>query len=47
MAQRAYASTDDEVTYEVTTAKGSKFTVIGINSAKTVAGTDGEYRKVG
>jgi hypothetical protein len=43
VAQRAYASNDDEVT----TDKGSKFTVVGINSAKTVAGTDGEYRKVG
>jgi hypothetical protein len=42
-AQRAYASTDDEVTYEVTTSTGSKFTVLGINTARVVAGADGEY----
>jgi hypothetical protein len=42
---REYAKTDDNATYEVTTAKGSKLTVSGINSAKAVAGKDGTYRK--
>jgi uncharacterized protein (DUF3084 family) len=44
--QAAYAATDDQATYEVTTAKGSILTVTGINSARAVAGTDGSYRKV-
>ena len=36
------------MTYEVTTSTGSTFTVVGINTAKVVAGTDGEYhRKIG
>ena len=43
--QAAYAATD-QATYEVTTAKGTRLTVTGINSAKTVAGTDGRYRKI-
>ena len=45
--QATYAATNDEATYEVTTAKGTTFTVFGINSAQTVAGTDGRYRKIG
>jgi hypothetical protein len=44
--QAAYAATDDEATYEVTAANGTKFTVCGINSARVVAGTDGHYRKI-
>lgn len=42
---RDYAKTDDNATYEVTTARGTKLRVSGINSAKAVAGKDGTYRK--
>ncbi|MDT4994988.1 MAG: hypothetical protein QOH97_4880 [Actinoplanes sp.] len=42
---RDYAKTDDNATYEVTTAKGSRLTVRGTNSAKAVAGKDGTYKK--
>lgn len=45
--QREYAKTDDDSTYEVTTAKGSKFKAQGINSAKVLAGKDGTIKKVG
>jgi hypothetical protein len=44
--QAAYAATDDDATYEVITAEGSRLTVTGINSARVVAGTDGTYRRV-
>lgn len=43
---RDYAKTDDNATYEVTTPKGSRIKVQGINSAKAVAGKDGTFRKV-
>lgn len=42
---RDYAKTDDNKTYEVTTAKGTKLRVSGINSAKAVAGKDGTYKE--
>jgi len=42
---RDYAKTDDDATYEVTTSKGTRLTVSGINSAKAVAGKDGTYTK--
>jgi hypothetical protein len=38
---RRYAETDDNITYVVTTAKGTRLIVTGINSAKAVAGKDG------
>lgn len=41
-----YRRTDDQHTYEVTTSKGTRITVQGINSAKAVAGKDGTYRRV-
>ncbi|MBW8792148.1 MAG: hypothetical protein JF597_00655 [Streptomyces sp.] len=40
-----YRATDDNKTYEVVTAKGTRITVSGINSAKAVAGKDGTYRE--
>jgi hypothetical protein len=42
---REYAKTDDNAKYEVTTAKGTRIKVSGINSAKAVAGKDGTYKK--
>ena len=42
---REYGKTDDNHTYEVTTAKGTRLIVQGINSAKAVAGKDGTYRR--
>lgn len=44
-AAREYAKTDDSHTYEVTTAKGTRIKVTGINSAKAVAGKDGTYKR--
>jgi hypothetical protein len=44
-AARARAKTDDVHLYEVTTGKGTRITVKGINSAKAVAGKDGTYRR--
>lgn len=38
-----YRRTDDNKTYVVTTAKGTRLTVKGINSAKAVAGKAGTY----
>jgi hypothetical protein len=38
---KEYARTDDDHTYTVTTSKGTRLTVKGINSAKAVAGKDG------
>lgn len=46
-AAAEYRRTDDNKTYEVTTAKGSKLIVSGINSAKAVAGRDGTYKEKG
>jgi hypothetical protein len=43
---RDYAKTDDNATYEVTTDKGTRIKVSGINSAKAVAGKDGTFKKV-
>lgn len=40
-----YRRTDDNKTYEVTTAKGTKLIARGINSAKALAGKDGTYKK--
>ncbi len=40
-----YARTDDAHTYVVTTAKGTRLTVQGINSATAVAGRGGTYRR--
>lgn len=45
--QRDYAKTDDNHTYQVVTAKGSRLTVKGINSARAVAGKDGTYKRKG
>jgi len=42
---RDYAKTDDNATYEVTTATGSRLTTTGINSAKALAGKDGSIKK--
>lgn len=42
-----YKATDDDKTYEVVTAKGTRITVSGINSAKAVAGKGGTYRERG
>jgi hypothetical protein len=42
---QAYARTDDNHTYEVTTPKGTKLTAKGINSAKVLAGKGGTYKK--
>jgi hypothetical protein len=39
------AKTDDNHTYVVTTGKGTRLTVKGINSARVVAGKDGTYRR--
>jgi hypothetical protein len=44
-AAREYAKTDDNHTYLVTTAKGTRLIVTGINSARAVAGKDGTYRR--
>lgn len=41
----AYARTDDDHTYEVTTAKGTRLIAQGINSAKALAGKDGAYKR--
>lgn len=40
-----YRRTDDNHTYEVTTAKGSKLVARGINSAKALAGKGGSYKR--
>lgn len=40
---KEYAATDDDKTYEVVTAGGSRFVAQGINSAKTLAGKDGTF----
>jgi hypothetical protein len=40
-----YRRTDDNETYVVTTSKGTRLTVSGINSAKAVAGKDGTFKK--
>lgn len=40
-----YARTDDNKTYVVTTAKGSRLIVQGINSARAVAGKDGTFEE--
>ncbi len=40
-----YRRTDDNHTYVVTTAKGTRLTVKGINSAKAVAGKDGTIKR--
>jgi hypothetical protein len=37
----AYRDSDDDKTYRVTTAKGTRLIVQGINSARDVAGQDG------
>lgn len=42
---REYTKTDDNASYEVTTSKGTRIKVTGINSAKAVAGKDGTYKK--
>lgn len=44
---REYAKTDDNLTYQVITRKGTSITVCGINSAKAVAGKDGTYKVKG
>ncbi len=43
--QREYAKSDDDATYEVTTAKGTRLIANGINSAKALAGKTGTYKK--
>jgi hypothetical protein len=40
-----YRRTDDDHIYVVITAKGTRLTVTGINSAKAVAGRDGTYQR--
>jgi hypothetical protein len=40
-----YRRTDDNNTYVVTTAKGTRLTVKGINSAKATAGKGGTFKK--
>jgi hypothetical protein len=37
----AYRDSDDDKTYRVTTANGTRLVVQGINSARAVAGKDG------
>jgi hypothetical protein len=44
-ALREYKRTDDQHTYVVTTGKGTRLIVKGINSARAVAGKDGTYRR--
>lgn len=45
--RQQYEATDDDATYEVTFPDGRMtITVSGINSAKAVAGRDGQYRKL-
>jgi hypothetical protein len=44
-AAREYARTDNDLFYIVTTAKGTRIRVCGINSAKVVAGKDGTYKE--
>lgn len=46
-AAREYARTDDDHTYVVTTGKGTRLTVKGINSARAVAGEDGHIERQG
>lgn len=42
---REYAKSDDDKTYVVTTAKGTRLIANGINSAKALAGKDGTYQE--
>lgn len=42
---RRRKATDDNHTYEVTTAKGTRPTAKGINSARVLAGKNGTYRR--
>ncbi|MGI5214970.1 hypothetical protein [Plantactinospora sp. CA-290183] len=44
-AAEAYAATDDDHTYDVTTAKGTRLVAHGINSARVLAGKGGTYRR--
>jgi hypothetical protein len=44
-AAKEYARTDDSAIYVVTTGKGTRITVTGINSARAVAGKDGTFEK--
>lgn len=41
-----YARTDDDKTYEVTTAMGTILIAQGINSARVLAGKDGTFREI-
>lgn len=40
-----YKRTDDNKTYRVTTADGTRVIVSGINSARAVAGKDGKFEE--
>lgn len=44
-AAAEYRRTDDDRTYIVTTAKGTRLTVQGINSARAVSGKDGTFEE--